>query len=151
MGLQLVAGGRLAGFVHQPEQQVLGADVLVLHRLGLRLRGVEHHAKAGGQVWFSAAVRLGLCGQVGAQRTCHHRRLDAEAAQHAGHHAVLLFGKRHQQVLGLDLRVVQLRRQLRRRQHGLLGFLGELVQIHGGLAYSLVAFRCSLFATRRAS
>ena len=143
VGLQLIDGGRLAGLVQQAEQQVLGADVLVLHRLGFGLRGVEHDAQARGEVRLRTAVRLGLLGQVGAQRAGDGRGIDVQLAQHARDDAVRLFGERDQQVLGLHLGVVQLRRQLRRREHGLLGLLGELVEIHDRLL-SFLLLRFSL-------
>ena len=77
-----------------------------------------------------AAVRLGLPGQERPQRTGNRRWVDVQPAQHAGDDPVLLFGKRDQQVFGLDLGVAQLRRQLWRGQNGFLSLLGKLVEVH---------------------
>ena len=57
----------------------------------------------------------------------HISGIDADPAQYARHHAARLLDERHQQVLGVDLRMIQLLRQLRRGDDGFLGLFGELI------------------------
>ena len=125
------------GLGEQAEQQVLGADVLVLHRLGFGLRGVEHDAQARGQVRLGAAVRLRLPAEMLAQRS---RATPPGSAlsfcSTVGTTPSGCSSERDEQVLGLDLRVIQLRGQLRRREDGFLCLFGELVQIHDGFVSS---------------
>ena len=110
IGLELIDRHGLAGLIQEAQQQVLGADVLVLHGLGFGLGRVEGHAQARGELRLAAAMRLGLLGQLGAHRAGHGRRLDFQLAKHARDNAVLLLGERRQQVFRLHLGVVHLRR-----------------------------------------
>ena len=83
--------------------------------LGVGLRRVEHDAQARGEVRLGAAVRLRLLARDARAPPCATSAgIDAELAQHARHDAAGLLGERDEQMLGLDLRVIQLRRQLRR-------------------------------------
>ncbi len=103
------------GLGQHAEQQMLGADELVLHRLGLGLRGVEHDAQPRRQAGLGAAVRLGLPPELLAQGPSQRGRIGVELLQDGRHDAVGLLDERHEQMLGLDLRVIQLARELRRR------------------------------------
>ena len=62
-----IAGDR-PGLAKQAQQQMLGADELVLHRLGVSLRRIEHDAQARGEVRLRAAMRLRLLAEVVAHR-----------------------------------------------------------------------------------
>lgn len=79
---------------------------------------------------FRTAVRLGLLVELLAQRLGDRSGIGADLPEDARHHAALLFGERHKQVLGFGLRVAQFRCQLRRGNDGLLRLLGEFVQVH---------------------
>ena len=59
------------------------------------------------------------------------RRVDAELAQHAGHHVVVLLEQHGEQVLGRRLRVLARGGQRDRGLEGLLGLDGEAVGVQG--------------------
>ena len=65
-----------------------------------------------------------------AQRSRNRRRIGIELPQHRGHDAIRLLEQHHQQVLGFDLRVIQLRGELRRRDDCFLRLLRELIEVH---------------------
>jgi hypothetical protein len=108
---------------------MLGADELVLHPLRFVSSRVHDCRQALGKGGGGAAVGVGQRG--GRPRSAGDRcRVHAHLAEDLWHDALGLFGKRGQQVLGLDLRVVHLARQLLRADESLLRLLGELVQVH---------------------
>ena len=82
-------------------------------------------------MWFGAAVGARLTLQAArAPPSPSSSRVRVELAQHARHHAVGLLGERDQQMLGLDLRVIELRGQRLRGDDRFLRLFGELIQIH---------------------
>ena len=139
MLLEQVDRSSTSRLAEHAEQQVLGADELVLHRLRFGLRGVQHDAHPRRHARFGATIGLRLSRQI-----CR----EACAATVAG--SALSFRstdgttpsgcstQRDEQMLGLDLRVIQLGGELRRREDRLLRLFGEFVQIHGSIRRSSI-------------
>ena len=79
-----------------------------LRRVGFGLSRVGHFAQARRERRLRPAVGRGLLRQLAAQLVGQRLRLDAHLPQQRRDDAVLLLHEGQQEVLGLDLRVVQL-------------------------------------------
>ncbi len=112
------------------EQQMLGADELVLQPLGFGLGGFRDLAKPRRERRLRSTIRRGLLRQLGSQLIGDRLRLDRHLAQQRRHDAVGLLDEREQQMLGIDLGVVALLGEPLRRQDRFLRLLGVLVQVH---------------------
>ncbi len=77
----------------------------------------------GAATWGCSSSRL-------ERRLAYQPRVDAQLAQQRARDTLLLVEQRQQQVLGRQLLVVALLRQLLRRAQGLLGLDGQLVEPH---------------------
>ena len=112
----------------QRQQQMLGADVVVVHRrcfaLGILQDARGLPAQAGLGV---AAVDLRSLRQVGFELALHGRRVCAGLLQDLRHDPFGLLEQRQQQVLRFDLVVVIGLRELLGGENGLLPALGETV------------------------
>ena len=120
----------LAALANDAEEEVLGADKLILEARGLGLRVVGDLAEPLRHRWLRTAVRLRKAGQLLAQRGGERLRVDIHLPEDFRNDAFRLFDQRQQQMLRLDLRVAHLLGELLSRQNGFLGFLGEFVEIH---------------------
>ena len=112
------------------EQQMFGADELVLQPLGFAFGGVGDFSQAWRERRLRSAVRGRLLRQLGSQLIGHGLRLDSHLSQQGRHDAVSLFHERQQQMLGLDLGVVALLREPLCRQNRFLRLFRVLVQVH---------------------
>ncbi len=115
----------------QRQQQVLGADVLVVERLRLALGGhqclVAAHAR---RKLPTAPAHLRLLFQQRAAPADQRVDVEAHPLQHPRHQPVGLLGQRQQQVQRAQLGVLHAHRQrVRALQRG-LGLLGELLNFH---------------------
>ena len=127
---QQLGGRRPLALADDGQEQVLGADELILHagRVGLRL--FEHPVAGAARCRARAAVGGRLALELFAHRQRHRGRGLAELLEQRRDDAAGLLGQRHQEMLGLGLDVRQARRQARRRHQRFLGLFGEGVEIH---------------------
>ena len=131
---QQLRGGRAAGLGGDGEEQVLGADELVLQPLGLGLRQVGDELEPRREARLRAAVGLRHLRQQLARARGDLRRVGGHLAQHLGHDAVALLDERDEQVLGLDLRVARsARRAAARRATASWAFSVNLLMFMTGL------------------
>ena len=117
--------------VGQPEQDVLGGDVLVLHALGVALGRLQHIGRRSRKAHLGRpAVHLGALLQLLPQLLAQRGR----AARHLGHqrrhHPLLLAQQCQQQVRRLDRLVVQLLGDPLGVQQRFLRFLGIFFHVH---------------------
>ena len=130
VGRQDLRRGCAAAFGGQRQQQVLGADVLVLQPLGLGRRAVHRVPGPRRQRRRRAAARGRQPGELGAGGVRDRGGIDAQAPQHRRHHPVLLRRERSQEVLRLQLRVPGLFRRLLCGEQRLLRLLRQPIQVH---------------------
>jgi hypothetical protein len=109
---------------------VLRADEFIHETIGFGLRLVGDELEARRHAGLGAAVGgWELRGQI-ARGPAHGRGVRAHLAEQVRHDAVALLHERHQQVLGLDLRVVGLPRELDGAGDRFACFFGVLVDVH---------------------
>ena len=106
------AGRRASAFVGQRDEQVLGADELVLEAIGFGLGLIGDELEARRHAGLGAAVGGGQLGEQLAGRARERRGVGVHLAQEVRDDPVPLLDERHQQMLGLQLRVVGLPREL---------------------------------------
>ena len=119
-----VAGG-------QPDHQVLGGDVFVVHLGGQVLGGGDGGQRFAGQL----RLRVGAAGlRQPVQQVLGFGAdgggLDTDSLQQRGGDAVVLRQQRHQQMSGPDLRVTGGRRRLQRRRQGRLRLGCRVERVH---------------------
>ena len=124
---------RSAAFLGDRDEQVLGADELVLDAVGLRLRPVGDEREPRRQMRLGSAVGLRHVLEQLARAAARSRDLDVHLSQQFRHDAVGLLDERDEQVLRLDLGVVALLGEIDGLGDGFAGLFGELVDIHGPL------------------
>ena len=126
----LEQGLALATDLGDREQQVLGRDVLVAEaaRLGLGQLDDAPGARIHRQ---RAALDPGAPGEDGRQLATEPGQVDAEPAQRLGRDAVVGLDERGQDVLGVEDRAVEALGGGLGLEDGLLGLLGEAVELHG--------------------
>ncbi len=113
-----------------PEQQVLGGDVLVAERLGLGAgRGQRGAHRARDARLAGAPARRGHRGRRRREGAGQRGAVGADGVQQAVGHAAALAEQRDQDVLGLELRVARGRGGLERRGER-LGRLGGELRVH---------------------
>jgi hypothetical protein len=132
-GLGEQLGGR-AGALGQRDQEVLGRDVLVLHRRGLAAGALDEAGELradGGLLAGAVDLRDALdgLGDLGAQRP----GVRADLADDREHDAIGVAEQREQQVLGLDPLVVGGEGAALRGGQRLLRLVREVVDVHGRL------------------
>ena len=125
------AAARAPGSDDDPEQQVLGADVLVLQALRLAARGVHDGAEARREGRAVRRRRPSAASPARRGRPAEPRGSTSGLAEQGRDDAVPLIDQGDEQVLGFQLRVARLFRVLLCAEDGFLGLLGELVQVHG--------------------
>ena len=128
---RLLSGRLLFG---EGQQQVLGGDELVAHRLGRLLGGLKHAAQVSGKLRRVPGGRLHQPLQF---RINDLRKLIAvgpDLLQEGPDHTVRLVQKRREQVQRIDLRIPRPGRKFMRPLHGLLGLDRQFVESewHGG-------------------
>ena len=109
--LEQAGGGGTSALAGDRDEQVLGADVLVLQPLGFLLGGVGDLAQARGERRLRAAVGARRPPQLRPQRRRQRGRIGVHLADDRRHDAVALFEQRQQQVLRRDLGVTLAGRQ----------------------------------------
>jgi hypothetical protein len=108
-------GGRGApSLAGDGEKQMLGADVLVFQAAGLGLRQVGDQLETRRDGGLRSAMDLRLLADGRTRLARDGRRVELQLPQQRRHHAVVLLGQRHQQVFGLDLRMIERLGQLLR-------------------------------------
>ena len=135
--------GDVAAGVGEPDEQVLGRDVVVADLLGLGLRdahdGHERARQAGRG--DAGAARLGQRGEQRLGARADVRGVGADGGQQRAGDAVALVEQREQQVHGGDLGVALGGGAADGRRDGLLALGGQAVGVHGRLL-SCVVRRC---------
>ena len=125
-----LGAGRSAGFADQRQQQMLGADELVLEAGQLAFGLLQDAAETRREAGVGRAVGLGQLVQQLLRVGADHARVDLQLAQDVGHDAARLRDQRRQEVLRIDLRMVGLFGRALGRGDRLLGLLGETVDVH---------------------
>ena len=105
--LQQAGAGRSAGFAGDGEEQVLGADVLVLQAAGFGLCQIDDQLQARRDGRLRPAVHLWLFADGSARVAGEHGRVELQLAQQGRDHAVVLLDQCDQQMLRLDLLMVE--------------------------------------------
>ena len=119
---QELGGGRAPGLGRDRDEEMLGADVLVLQPVGFGLRrGRRPACSRGDSPGCDAAVRLRDLREQLARAAADLRRIGGHLPQHLGHDALALLDERDEQMLGLDLRVAHLLGELLRGERRLPG------------------------------
>ena len=120
----------LAADLGDAEQQVLGGRVLVAEPAGFLLGALDQ--ALGPRVQRQrAAFDAGAPGQDRGELAAEGGQVDAEPAERLGGHAVIGLDERGQDVLGIEERAVQPLGELLGGDDGLLGLLGESIELHG--------------------
>jgi hypothetical protein len=143
--LQQLGGRGAAALVGQRDEEMFGADELVLETVGFGLGLIGDRLEARRRARLGAAVGGGQLLEQLARRARHRRRVGVHLAQQVRHDPVALLDQRDEQMLRLELRVVGGARQLDGGGDGFAGLLGVLVDVHRS------AFSDQRSATWRAS
>ena len=124
-----------AGELAHREQQVLGGEVVVAERRAFGVGGFEHPVGLGRELGLlrGLAVDLGDARERVVDPVAQGLGGDADAFQHREHDALGLAGERGEQVLGGDLRMVELAGQGLGGAQRLARLAGQLVGVerHG--------------------
>ena len=131
-GVALEEGLALAADLGDGQQQVLGRDVLVAEAAGLVL-GTLDDAPGARIHRQRAALDPGAPGEDRRQLAAEPGQVDAEPAERLGRDAVVGLDERGQDVLGVEDRAVEALGGGLGREDGLLGLLGESVELHGSV------------------
>src|SRR5947209_5358157 len=134
--------------VDHGQQEVLGADELVLELVSFLLRGFEHAPKARRHVYLLRALAAGKRVDDRVEPLADPRGWHSKLVEDGRNDARLLLDQRAEQVLRLELRVVTLLRLMLRGDDRLLRLLSQSVHVH--VSVPLFA-RGEVARTRRAS
>ena len=133
----LLAGGvaleqrlGLAAGLGDAEEQVLGRDVLVAEAAGLGLGALDDALARGSRVSEPPWIRARLA-SAAASSPRNAGQVDAEPPERLGRDAVVGLDERAEQVLGVEDRALEPLGGLLGGDDGLLGLLGESVELHG--------------------
>ena len=119
----------LAADVGDAEEQVLRADVLIAEALGFRLGTLDGLARPRIDAQRSALDPGPAC-QGGRDVAAEGGKVDAEAAQGLGRDPIVGFDEGAQQMLRVEDRAVEAAGRLLGGDDGLLGLLGESIELH---------------------
>jgi hypothetical protein len=131
---QNLAGFRRRGGIEHREQQMLGADVLVLKSLGFLKRLLEDPAQRGGENDRVGAGDLGERLEPRVQGADQAVDRNARALEHGRNGAFLLLEERLQEVLGADLGMAQVARARLGVRERLLALGRQFFEAHGVLS-----------------
>ena len=120
---------RRTALVQQAEQQMFGADVIVLELGRLGLRGIERLSQIAPGVGIAAALDLVPAREFRFQIRLEPGDRHADALQQIGHEALGLAEQREQQMLAVNFLMRIFAREALRLLQRLLRFLGELVRV----------------------
>ena len=112
------------------EEQVLGGDVLVAEPAGLLLGPLDHPLGARVEAQ-RAALDPGPPGEDRGELAAERGQVDAEPAERLGGDAVVGLDERGEEVLGVEDRALERLGELLGGEDGLLGLLGEAIELHG--------------------
>ena len=112
---------------HEPEEEVLGADVVVVHAAGL-VDGELDHALGKWREAHLGGDRLIAAPDDGLDRGAHLDRLDPEVPQNRGRLAVIHAEHAQEQVLGADVAVVEAQGLVLRQGEGRARVVRELIE-----------------------
>ena len=118
------AGGHALVLAHEPEQDVLGADVVVAERERLAERELEHLLRARGERDLAGRDLVALADDARDLRA-HFLDRDVQALEHAGGKTFLLTEQAEQDVLGADVVVLEGAGLVLRENDDLPGSLSE--------------------------
>ena len=116
--------------VQQAEQQMFGADVIVLELVRLGLRGIERLLQVTPSVRIVAALNLVSAREFLFQIRLKFRGRHADAGQQFRHEAFGLAEQGEQQMLAVHLLMRMFPGDTLRTLQRLLRFLGQLVELH---------------------
>ncbi len=136
-------GGRAPSLRRDGDEQVLGADVLVLQPLRFLFGGVRHFAQPCGESNLRATVRTRQTFQLTAHLAGQRGRVGIHLPDDLRDDPVLLLEEREQQVLGQNLGVTFAIGQLLRREDRLLALLSVFVDIHNSFQLPASSFSSS--------
>ena len=125
------ARGDALVLAHEPEQDVLGADVVVAERERLAQRELEHLLRARRERDLAGRHLVALADDAGDLRA-HLLDGDVEALEHAGGEPLLLAEQPEQDVLGADVVVLQGAGLVLGENDDLPGSLGEAFEQASG-------------------
>ena len=108
-------GGDGLAFLHQPEQQVLGADVVVAELARFLDRQLQHALRLRGERDLTERQRLREAGQGPLDLRLHRFEPQPETLQHRGGDALAVTDEPEQDVLGTDEVVAETSRLLTRQ------------------------------------
>ena len=129
-GMPLEEGLGLTTDLGDAEQEVLGGDVFVAEACGFGLGTFDD--ALGARVEGQRTTRdPGALGEDRRELAAEAGQVDAEAAKRLGRHAVVGLDERGQDVLGVEDRAVEPLSGRLGGDDGLLGLLGESVELHG--------------------
>jgi len=114
----------------QAEQQVLGADVVVVQVAGFLDRVLDDLLRPRGLGQLAHGDHLGAALDELLDLQTHLAQVDAEVLQHVGAHAAAFLHQAEQDVLGADVLVVEALGLLVGQGHDLAGAIGETFE-HG--------------------
>jgi hypothetical protein len=123
-------GLALATHLGDRQQQVLGRDVLVAEPAGLVLRSLDD--APGPRVHRKrAALDAGAPGEDRRELAAEPGQVDTEPPERLGRDPVIGLDERGEDVLGVEDRTVEALGGGLGLEDGLLGLLGEAVELHG--------------------
>jgi hypothetical protein len=140
--LQQLRGGGAAAFVGDRDEEVLGADVVVLHAAGLGLGGAGDFVQTRREAGLGAAVRRRDLPEQLAAGARHGRGVGVHLTEQLRDDALALLDECDEDVLRFDLRVVVLPRELDGLRNRFACFLGVLVDVHGVVSSFCSASKC---------
>ena len=120
---------RVATGLGDAEEQMLGRDVVVAETAGLSLRPIDDALRPGVE-GKGAALDAGAARQRGGELAAERGQVDAEAAQRLRRDPVVGLDERAEHVLGVEDGALESLRGLLGGDDGLLGLLGETVELH---------------------
>ncbi len=115
---------------------MLDGDVIVLERAPLAVGGLQQLHEVRREPGLGAAEHLGLVGEAGVEAAAQLRGGDPELVEQRVDDAFALAEEHREEVFGLDVLVVARRGEIAGAEHRLLGFLGELVDVHAGRVFT---------------
>ncbi len=121
---------RSAAIGQQAEQQMFGADIIILELVGLGLRGIERLAQGQAGINLRAALDLVAAGQIVFEFGLQLRGRHADFLKQFGHEAFRLAEQGQQQMFAVHFLVGHFAREALRLRQRLLRFEGQFLRLH---------------------